>query len=267
MKRARNPRDGNRPLVNSSRPFPLGVRILWLAVALVIWWGVAAWGLISTLIVPSPGAVMMAARDIGTDLGTHILATFARGVGGFGAGAALGVMLGSLVQFSRSARLLVEPILDASRPVPVIALLPFFILIFGFKEDGRVVLIVLNIAIFTALATAEALARVPESWVRFARVSGMRRSQIFRRILIPGSMPFLSGPFRLALALSFTLAIASEFMGAQQGLGFLINIARVNLATPTIWLAILLIGVMCQIIDAALALFFRRGTSWYQTSD
>jgi ABC-type nitrate/sulfonate/bicarbonate transport system permease component len=85
--------------------------------------------------------------------------------------------------------------------------------------------------------------------------------------LLPGATPWLSGPFRLALALSFTLAIAAEFMGAQTGLGFLINTARVNLATPTIWLAVLMIGLICQLADQVLVRVFNRLIAWYQTTD
>jgi ABC-type nitrate/sulfonate/bicarbonate transport system permease component len=176
-------------------------------------------------------------------------------------------VLGVFVQYSRVARIFAEPALDASRPVPALALLPFFILIFGFSEFGRMTLIVLNIAVFVTLATVEALAKVPEAWVRFARVSGMSRAAIFRRVLVRGSLPWLSGSFRLGLALSFTLAIAAEFMGAQYGLGFLINTARVNLGTPTIWLAVLTLGVICQLADFLVVRIFRGLTMWYQTSD
>jgi ABC-type nitrate/sulfonate/bicarbonate transport system permease component len=216
---------------------------------------------------PPPTSILVAARNIGPELWIHIGATLARGIGGFLVGTILGVGLGALVQYSKLARVFWEPALDASRPVPAIALLPFLILIFGFSEIGRAVLIVLSILVFTSLAMIEALASVPEAWIRFGRVCGMSRARIFTQVLLPGTLPWLVGPFRLALALSYTLAIAAEFMGAQQGLGFLINTARVNLATPTIWLAILLIGVICQLTDMILVWIFRQTTMWYQGSD
>lgn len=260
-------RRASRPLVNSARPLPLWVRLTWFVVVFFLWWVVAEMEVVSSLIVPSPSSVVSAAMDIGSDLPLHALVTFMRGVGGFILGALAGLGLGVLVQYSRISRIVAEPALDASRPVPALALLPFFILIFGFSETGRITLIVLNIAVFIALATVEAIAKVPEAWVRFARISGMPRAAIFRRVLFRGAMPWLSGPFRLGLALSFTLAIAAEFMGAQYGLGFLINTARVNLAIPTIWLSILTLGIICQLADFLLVRIFKRLTMWYQTSD
>jgi len=254
-------------LINSSKPLSLWVRLAWFATVVLVWWFVAREKLVSTLIVPPPLTVLQSARDIGADLFLHIFMTFARSLGGFAAGAVLGVVLGALVQYSRVAQIVAEPALDSSRPVPALALLPFFILIFGFSETGRLTLIILNVMVFISLATMEAIAKVPESWVRFARVAGVSKSRIFTQILLPGAVPWLTGPLRLALALSFTLAIAAEFMGSQHGLGFLINTARVNLATPTIWLSIILLGLGCQLADRGLVSVCSRLSSWYQTSD
>lgn len=253
-------------LVNSSVPLTITVRLTWFIVAILSWCVVTYFHLVSSLIIPSPYSVFIAAKNIGPDVFFHSATTLARGLGGFILGSMIGVALGSLVQYNRIAQLIAEPMLDASRPVPALALLPFFILIFGFSELGRALLIVLNVTIFISLTTVESIAKVPEPWVRFSRISGLSRIGIFYRILLPGAIPWLSGPFRLGLALSFTLTIAAEFMGAQYGLGFLINTARVNLATPTIWLSIILLGLVCQISDSILVSIFNRLTFWYQTS-
>ena len=257
----------SHPLLNSSRRLPYGARLVWFLVFLGIWYAIAETGAASSLIVPHPTAVWRAAENIGWTVWLHAAATFLRTVVGFVVGSTLGVAVGCLVQFSPAFRSVVEPFLDASRPVPALALLPFFILIFGFSELGRFVLIILSVAVFVAIATIEAMAKVPEAWVRFARVSGLPRREVFASILLPGSAPWLVGPMRLALATAFTLAIASEFMGAQYGLGYLINTARVNLATQTIWLAVLILGLICQAADIALVSTFKAATRWYQSSD
>ncbi|MEI9988477.1 MAG: ABC transporter permease subunit [Rhizomicrobium sp.] len=175
--------------------------------------------------------------------------------------------LGLLVQYSPWAQRVFVPFLDAARPVPVIALLPVFILLFGFSEIGRVLLIVISTAVFVSIATNEAIAKIPEQWVRFARISGASRLFIYRHIILPGCIPFLGGAFRLSLAIAFTLTIAAEFMGAQIGLGYLINTARVNLAIPTVWLAILILGLLCQALDLVLDYVFRDLTSWYRGTE
>jgi ABC-type nitrate/sulfonate/bicarbonate transport system permease component len=210
---------------------------------------------------------MESASNIGWTLADHILATFLRTAIGLVLGGIFGITVGLLVQFSSVAQRLILPFLDMMRPVPVIALLPLFILIFGFSEIGRMVLIVINTAVFLAIATIEAVSKVPEQWVRFARISGLSKGSVFRKVLMPAIMPFLIGPARLALALAFTVTIAAEFMGAQVGLGYLINTARVNLAIPTVWLAILALGALSQLLDILLVSVSHDLTRWYRGTE
>lgn len=242
-----------------------GVERIKFAIVIIILWFLVSWlNLVNALLLPPPLSVAEAVINIGPTLGWHALATTGRAVAGLLVGSICGIFLGLATRYSRAAKLSLEPFFDASRPVPAIALLPFFILIFGFSEIGRVVLVAVSVAIILAVATVEATEAIPEPWFRFALVSGFSRRKIFLKIVIPGLVPWLRGPLRIALALSFTLVIASEFMGAQQGLGYLINVARVNLATPTILLCALLLGVIAQLLDMVLNKFIARFSFWYQ---
>jgi ABC-type nitrate/sulfonate/bicarbonate transport system permease component len=216
------------------------------------------------LLLPSPAAVLDSAFNIGADLWWHTLATTLRSLVGLVVGSMFGIALGLSTRYSHIAKLIVEPFFDACRPVPAIALLPFFILVFGFSELGRVLLVAISVSIILAVATVEAIEALPEPWFRFALVSGFSRLKIFYSVVVPGMIPWLRGPLRIALALSFTLVIASEFMGAQQGLGYLINVARINLATNTILLSALLLGVVAQFFDLLLNMLISYFSHWYQ---
>jgi ABC-type nitrate/sulfonate/bicarbonate transport system permease component len=254
-------------LVTSSTPLSTRARIIWTAALLFLWWLVAQSGTVSTLIIPHPLDVATAAANIGWRLLEHVAATLLRTGIGYVFGLFLGVAFGFLAQYSAAAQKVLVPFFDAARPVPAIAVLPVFILLFGFSETGRVLLIALSTGVFIATATIEAIAKIPEPWTRFARVSGLSRAGIYREVLTWGCIPFLLGPSRLALALAFTLTIAAEFMGAQSGLGYLINTARVNLAIPTVWLAILLIGIISLAFDMVVVQSFRKATDWYRGAE
>lgn len=254
--------DRNGEILEASPTTVERIRFTFFVVAL---WFVTSWfELVSPLLLPSPISVIGAALNIGWPLAWHALATTARTLVGFLIGFGIGVLLGLATRYSRMAKLTLEPLFDASRPVPAIALVPFFILIFGFSEAGRVVLVATSVAIILAVAAAEATEAMPESWFRFPLVAGFSRRQIFYRIVVPAIVPWLRGPLRIALSLSFTLVIASEFMGAQQGLGYLINISRVNLATHTILLCVLMLGGIAQILDSMLNGTIMRLSFWYQ---
>jgi len=239
-------------------------RAMWTVGFVLIWWAVSALDVINALLLPSPFSVLEAVFNIGSTLVVHVLATGSRALVGLMLGTLCGVGIGLSVRFSGILTRTIEPMLDASRPVPTVALLPFFILIFGFSEAGRITLVGLSVAIIIAVATVEAAETIPERWFRFPVVSGFSRMRLFYAIVLPAIIPSLRGPLRIALSVSFTLVIASEFMGAQQGIGYLINVARINLATPTIVLCIFLLGAIAQFMDICLNELINRMTFWYQ---
>ena len=259
--------NSRQPLVQSTTPLSGVRRLIWIISFLALWAGLTQNDLVSPLILPKIGAVIQSIQNIGFTIVTHAVATILRATGGFILGGFLGIILGTYTQFSKVGRHILEPFWDASRPVPAIALLPLFIVLFGFSEGGRIALVSIGVMVLAATTTIEALAKIPEAWVRFARLSGMSKPEIFLRILLPGAVPFVAGPARIILAVAFTLAIASEFMGAQFGLGYLINVARVNLEIPTIWVSILVLGMVCLAADKLLVIALSHYSKWYKTSD
>jgi ABC-type nitrate/sulfonate/bicarbonate transport system permease component len=80
--------------------------------------------------------------------------------------------------------------------------------------------------------------------------------------MLPAIAPQLVAPLRVALALAFALAVAAEFMGAQQGIGFLMMVARRTLQTETILMGVMVLGVLSAALDYILRLIFRRVNRW-----
>jgi len=229
---------------------------------LLIWWGVSAAGLVNQLLLPSPIRVFAAVQDLGPSLITHVGMTTLRVLVGLIFGILAGTLLGGVMQFNRTAFLLLDGLIETARPIPPIALVPFFLLIFGFAEVGKVLLVVIGTGLVIAVATIEAIERVPPGLVRWGLVSGLSRFQLFRFIIVPAAFPEMKSGIRIALALSVALVIASEFMGAKSGLGYLINVSKVTLATPTIFLAILILGWLSWCLDLTVRLIFDRNTKW-----
>jgi ABC-type nitrate/sulfonate/bicarbonate transport system permease component len=116
---------------------------------------------------------------------------------------------------------------------------------------------VLAVALVVVVGTIEGLRKVDWNLVRLGLVLGFRRLSMFRRIMFPALIPHLVGPIRVALAVAVSVVVASEFMGAQYGLGYLINVSRFNLATPTILLCIALLGVIGGVYDWLIRVILR----------
>jgi len=199
---------------------------------------------------PSPSTVYTTATSISLSVvGRDMLVTFERLIEGLTLGTVLGVLLGLAMAYSRVILFILDPIVESWRPVPAIAFTPFLLLWFGLAETGKIALVVMGVSMLMVVNTFEAAKNVPRIYVNAARSLGASRMTVFRTVVLPRIVPDLIGPFRVALALSFTLVVAAEFMGSQSGLGFLILNAQRQLETGTLFLGVMLFGVMANILD------------------
>jgi len=246
------------------KPAGLGTRLVFTFGFVIVWWALSKTGVLASVLIPAPGEVISAAERLGfMPLANHILFTVGRAIAGLILGSAIGITVGVLIRFNGVVKAIAEPLVDSMRPVPAVALVPFFILIFGFSETGRIVLVLVAVAVLLAVATAEAVVSMPEVWFRYPIACGLRRRDVMMRVVLPGLVPFLKGPCRVALSVTLTLVIVSEFMGAQAGLGYLINLSRVNLSTDVIMLAVLVLGIVAQVMDTVMVIAFNHGSFWF----
>jgi len=169
------------------------------------------------------------------------------------------------MQYNRHAFAVLDGIVETGRPIPTVALIPFFTLVFGFSELGRFWVVTLGTALLITVTVVEAIERVPTAIIRWGLVLGLPRTQLFQRILLPAAWPHMRTGFRLALALSFTLVIVAEFMGATYGLGHLISVAKVTLTTPTLLLCIAILGLLGWMTDRGLRALFNHTARWETT--
>jgi ABC-type nitrate/sulfonate/bicarbonate transport system permease component len=211
---------------------------------------------------PSPRMVVEAAITISSVLGKDILVTSARVIVGWGAGVALGVGLGLWMSFNKKVYYFFDPLIESMRPVPVIAMIPFFLLWFGINETGKFLLVLLGVFTIIVVSTVEAVRNVPKIYIRAAETLGASQRQIFRRIIIPAIIPQLIGPLRVSAALSFTLVVAGEFMGAQSGLGYRILEARRLFNTDVILLGIVIFGLISSVSDTLIRRITNYITRW-----
>ena len=234
-----------------------------ILVVLVTWYLVTTeWGLVSSLKLPSPDRVLETLVQVRATILHQALVTFYRVGISFLAGSALGVLVGLVMSRFRIVFALLEPVIEALRPVPPIALIPFFILWFGIGMFGQVLLAGLGCFMVMVVSTIEAVRNVPRIYIQAARSLGAGQDHIYRTVILPAIVPELIAGWRVALALAFGLMIAAELMGAQEGIGFMIMVARRSLNTHTILLGIIIIGMEAALADRLLYLFTRRLTRW-----
>lgn len=228
--------------------------LLWYIVSMVV----------SPLFVPSPKEVFFGGYDLYKEiLMTSILYTFYRVVMGFFIGSALGILVGVAISWNRFIQWILDPIIELIRPIPVIALIPLFILWIGLGETSRIVIIVFASFVVLVVNTSEAIKNVPILYINAARTLGaFTKARIFRTVILPAITPELMAGIRIAAAASFDLAAAAEFIGAQRGLGYIIICAKRFLFTNGIIFGIFLFTLLAWLTNIIIRYFDKRVNIW-----
>jgi sulfonate transport system permease protein len=227
-----------------------------------------AQGLVSGRLLPPPSRIFGTLWELaaGGDLWTHMGATLMRVGAGFFFGALAGVALGALSGVSRFARQIADPLLQALRAIPSIAWVPLFILWFGIFETSKVVLIAVGVFFPVYLGVASAILSVDRKIVEVGRVFRLTRLQQIRRILLPAILPETVTSLRSGLGLGWMFVVAAEFMGASEGLGYLL-IDGQQLGRPDQILAALVIfASLGKLTDALLVAVSRPFLRWQDTA-
>ena len=149
-----------------------------------------------------------------------ILASLGITMSGFIIGLVLGVSMGLLMAYSRSFMDAVGPFMEFTRPVPIFAMIPLFMIWFGLGLWPQILLVALGVSAILGVQTYEAIRNMPVVYINASSNLGANKRVIFRTVVIPYIFPHLIGAIRVAAASSWGLDVAAEFMGVQTGLGY-----------------------------------------------
>jgi ABC-type nitrate/sulfonate/bicarbonate transport system permease component len=233
---------------------PFGILLLWLAAT--------QFKLVRPIFIPGPQQLWVSFLGMYKILPHAIFTTVAMTLTGFFIGVAFGTVSGLVMAYSKPVRDLVGTILDFMRPIPVFALIPLFILWFGIGRAPQVALIALGTSVVLGVTTLEAIRNVPTIYIRAALTLGADRQHIYSTVIVPYIIPHMIGAIRVAAAASWGLDVAAEFMGSQQGLGYLIILQQTYLRTAGIVLLVFVYSILAFIFDNIIAAVERRITSW-----
>lgn len=156
----------------------------------------------------------------------------------------LGVPLGLFLGWSRTFREYVFPVFETLRPIPILAWVPLAILMFSGTETPVIFLTFLASFFATALNTMLGVVSIDESYVRAAGCLGARRWQVFRQVIVPGSMPFIFTGLQISVGVAWFSLVAAEMVSGQFGLGYVINTSYTMVRYPTIVIGMVTLGVV-----------------------
>jgi ABC-type nitrate/sulfonate/bicarbonate transport system permease component len=229
---------------------------------IVIWIIVTHYRLVEKVFIPGPYDVAEAVAALARVLPGAILTTVSMTLTGFVIGTGFGTISGLLMAYNRTIRDLLGTVFDFLRPVPVFALIPLFILWFGIGRTPQIALIAMGTSVVLGVTTLEAIRNVPSFYVRAALTLGANRQQVYRTVIVPYIIPHLIGAIRVAAAASWGLDVAAEFMGSQQGMGYLIIVQQIYLRTAGIITLVIIYSLLAVIFDTIIQMAERYVTRW-----
>jgi len=236
----------------------------WVLIVLA-WYAVRASGLVSPALVPSPQEVLFKFLELmHTRLPHDILMSTQRVLVGVVLGILLAVPVGFVLGWYQSVRSFVDPVINFFRALPPIALIPLVIVYFGIGESAKIAILFYASFFAGVIVMYEGIAQINPIFVRVSRTLGASDGEIFRKVIVPLTIPHMLTALRVALGVAWATLVASELIAAQQGLGALIQDASSFFQLDIIYVGIICIGLIALIMDLILRAAARRLVAWQE---
>jgi NitT/TauT family transport system permease protein len=213
-------------------------------------------------ILPAPSAIFEAAVKWAPELAQNSWVTLRETVVGFVLAIAASLPLAILISLNPLARKLIYPILLGLQSVPKVAVAPLVILWFGLSEWPKIIVVVL-VCFFPILVNLVAgLEAVPKTMLDLMRSLGASPHVVFRRLRVPVALPHFFTGCKVAVTFAVIGAVISEFVAAQDGLGYLILISTAQSQTPLAFAAIALLTVLSIALFHGIEFIEKRVVDW-----
>ena len=181
---------------------------------------------------------------------------------GFALASLVGIALGFFMATSRRAQDILDPWVSFFYSSPLVALMPFFLLIFGIGLASKVA-IVFVIAVFPILLNAFVGIRSADPHLlEVASAFNCTRAQVFTKILLPAALPFVIVGLRLGIGRALTGVVVGELFASRAGVGYLISSAGLSFDTATVFLGVLVFSLMGVLLMEGLKMLEHRLAPW-----
>ncbi len=231
---------------------------------LLVWQVEVSSGLVTSRLLPDLTTVVGAFK---TDLLNGVLikqagVTMGRSLAGFALAVVVGVPLAAGMARSPLFSRLVEPTFFVGYPIPKIALFPIFTFIFGLGTPSKIAFTFLECLYPIVITTYLGIRSIQANWIWTAQNAGASRSQIFKRVLIPASLPSIVSGMRIALPIAITIVVVTEMIGDSAGLGYYITSFSTRFRYANVYAGILTIGICGFFLDYLIVLARRKFVYW-----
>ena len=221
-------------------------------ILLAIWEFFAQVRVIDTRFFPAPSSIfgvlwqmMRPSAQFPTgELWFHLFVSLERIAIGFLIGAVPGVIIGLAMGLFSPIRALIQPLIDATFPIPKVALLPLFIMIFGIGEESKYAIIATAVIYLVLINTVAGVRNIDRIYLDVGKNFHASRPMMFTDIAFPGALPLIVAGVKLGMGVALLVIVTAEFVGAKSGLGYLIWTSWQVFQVEKMYVGLLVIAVV-----------------------
>lgn len=237
----------------------IALGLLGIALFLAIW-TFASHSLGSAVLLPSPLSVLTAYGELIADgtLINDVRASIVRVFGGFLLASSVAIPLALLLAYSRILRGLVMPLIALIRPIPPIAWIPLAILWMGLGDPPSYFITAIAAFFPIFLNSFAGGISLQEEHVNAARSLGAKPLALLATVMLPSALPMIVTGLRIGLGQAWMAVVTAELIAAQSGLGYMIQISRLNLETARVLVGMTVIGLLGAVMIGVIGLLEQR---------
>jgi sulfonate transport system permease protein len=192
----------------------------------------------------------------------HFLISSERLFAGFILGSSFGIIFGLIIGYKKKIAQFLEPLFLILIPVPPLAWIPFLIIFFGPDNGAKTALISTGCFATMFLSTSLGVKGIDNRYLEVCRIYKKNDIEIITKVLLPFALPIIFSSLRVAMALSWTLLMASEMIKASSGLGWFINDSRNFSRSEDLVAGIMIVGLLGKLTDLGVVRLGKHLTRW-----
>ncbi|MDA0987612.1 MAG: ABC transporter permease [Chloroflexi bacterium] len=235
-----------------------------ILVALGAWEGAVRLFHVARWLLPPPSSIGMELWESRSLLLRHTWVTLEEVFLGFALALVVGIALAAAIAYSRIVERAAYPFVIASQTVPIIAIAPLLLIWIGYGIWPKIIVVTLISFFPIVVNTVDGLKSADPDMLNMMRTLGARRWQLFTKVQVPSSVPFLFSGIRVGVALSVIGAVIGEWVGASAGLGYLMTRSAPQFLTDRVFASIFILSAMGITLFALAVLAERYAIPWYR---
>jgi NitT/TauT family transport system permease protein len=181
---------------------------------------------------------------------------------GFGLSIVIGLPLGILMGWYRRLNMALDPFVTFFYSIPRVALTPLLIIWFGIGINSKIAVVFLGAIFAIVINTAAGVRNLDPALIKAARSFGASDAQLFRTIVLPGSVPFILTGLRLGLGHALTGVVVGELVAAQAGVGLMMATAGATFQTSKVFVGLIIVATTGVLLTYIISKIEQRFQAW-----